>query len=244
MAGHFALWSWCFVSICWRGAVSQREPSILDSDEGDHHCNSYAGHWRKHFRECYRCNLLDVCGLVYQRPQTSQPRNGCGRPRYVCLICLGVAMQKSETFTALNGLRFLAALAVVIYHYGTKVEGYPRIPGIIKDFINLGPTAVSFFFILSGFVLAYRQLHGSSRIQTAGEFYWARFARLYPAYLLAFLLFLPIALQKYILSPSHTIAGRHTFILSAVLSFLMLQSWTPLAQAWNGPSWSLSVEGF
>ncbi len=29
-----------------------------------------------------------------------------------------------------------------------------------------------------------------------------------------------------------------------MLSAFMLQSWTPLAQAWNGPSWSLSVEAF
>src|SRR5581483_10483267 len=38
--------------------------------------------------------------------------------------------------------------------------------------------------------------------------------------------------------------GRHAFALSALLSSVMLQAWTPLAQAWNGPSWSLSVEAF
>src|SRR5208282_2377784 len=75
-------------------------------------------------------------------------------------------------------------------------------------------------------------------------FYWARFVRLYPIYLLSFLLYLPIAVQKYVLYPSPESTGHHTFVLSAVLSCLMLQSWTPLAQAWNGPSWSLSVEAF
>ncbi|MGD0965067.1 MAG: acyltransferase [Candidatus Acidiferrales bacterium] len=152
-------------------------------------------------------------------------------------------MRKAETFTALNGLRFLAALAVVIFHYAPRVAAYGHVPGTTRNLINEGPGAVGFFFILSGFVLAHRHLSGGARAPTASAFYWARFARLYPAYLLAFLLFLPIAAHRYILN-SPAPAGHHTFVLSAVLSCLMLQSWTPLAQAWNGPGWSLSVEAF
>jgi peptidoglycan/LPS O-acetylase OafA/YrhL len=152
--------------------------------------------------------------------------------------------RKSQTFPALNGLRFLAALAVVIFHYAPRVSSYERLPGIIKNLIDEGPCAVGFFFILSGFVLAYRHLSPGARVQKASDFYWARFVRLYPAYLLAFLLFAPIAVERYILHPSLASTGHHTFLFSAVLSPLMLQSWTPLAQAWNGPSWSLSVEAF
>ena len=153
-------------------------------------------------------------------------------------------MKKAETFTTLNGLRFLAALAVVIFHYAPRVDVYGQVPNSVKNLINEGPCAVGFFFILSGFVLAHRHLYSEKRAQTTVAFYWARFVRLYPAYLLALLLFLPIAAQRYSVSPSPALAGRHTFIVSAVLSGLMLQSWTPLAQAWNGPSWSLSVEAF
>jgi peptidoglycan/LPS O-acetylase OafA/YrhL len=153
-------------------------------------------------------------------------------------------MRKSGTFTALNGLRFLAALAVVIFHYAPRVDGYARLPVFPKNVMNEGPAAVGFFFILSGFVLAHRYLHGGSDMESARDFYRARFLRLYPAYLLAFLLYLPVAVQRYVLSPLAGAGGRHTFFLSAILSGLMLQSWTPLAQAWNGPSWSLSVEAF
>jgi peptidoglycan/LPS O-acetylase OafA/YrhL len=162
------------------------------------------------------------------------------RPR----LARGAAIQKPETFTALNGLRFLAALAVVIFHYAPRVDVCAQLPGFIKNVINEGPCAVGFFFILSGFVLGHRHFYSSSRVQTAPDFYWARFVRLYPAYLLAFLLFLPIAVQRFILYPSPASTGQHTFVLSALLSCLMLQSWTPLALAWNGPSWSLSVEAF
>ena len=153
-------------------------------------------------------------------------------------------MKKSETFPALNGLRFLAAFAVVIFHYAPRVDVYTRLNDFAKNLINQGPCAVSFFFILSGFLLGYRHLNRSARKEKASDFYWSRFVRLYPVYLLAFLLFLPVATQRHLLNPSSGSAGNHTFIFSAVLSCLMLQSWTPLAQAWNGPSWSLSVEAF
>jgi peptidoglycan/LPS O-acetylase OafA/YrhL len=153
-------------------------------------------------------------------------------------------MQKSETFTALNGLRFFAALSVVIFHYAPRTQGYSRVPVVVKNVINEGPAAVGFFFILSGFVLAYRHLQNGSRPQKPAAFYGARCARLYPAYLLAFLLFSPVAYQHYFSNTASSSSGHHTFILSAVLSVLMLQAWTPLAQAWNGPSWSLSVEAF
>ena len=153
-------------------------------------------------------------------------------------------MRKSETFTALDGLRFLAALAVVIFHYATRVDGYARVPGFFRNLVDEGPCAVSFFFILSGFVLGYRYLYSGPRLGSAADFYCSRILRLYPAYLLAFLLFLPVAVQRYVWHASPGIAGRHLFVRSAVLSGLMLQSWTPLAQAWNGPSWSLSVEAF
>ena len=153
-------------------------------------------------------------------------------------------MKRSETFTALNGLRFLAALAVVFFHFAPKVSGYDQGPAITIKLINEGPAAVGFFFILSGFVLASRYLQDTTRAEAAGAFYWARFTRLYPAYLVGFLLFAPLAAQKYLLHPSSVAVGARTFALGGFLYCLMLQAWTPLAQAWNGPSWSLSVEAF
>jgi peptidoglycan/LPS O-acetylase OafA/YrhL len=153
-------------------------------------------------------------------------------------------VQRSEVFTALNGLRFLAALAVVCYHYARRTDGFAGYPRAIQSLIECGPAVVGFFFVLSGFVLAHRYLQDGSKDQTKAAFYWARFARIYPAYILAFLLFFPGAVEKYIMHPTPGTGGPATFVLSAGLYCLMLQAWTPLAQSWNGPSWSLSVEAF
>lgn len=133
-----------------------------------------------------------------------------------------------SNYSSLNGLRFLAALAVVAFHF-MPVDKTSALGALVA----CGPAAVGFFFLLSGFVLAHR--HPTTPNKT--DFWWARFVRIYPMYLLAFLLFLPLAVEKYHATP-------HLLPLAAVLNLLMIQSWTPLSQSWNGPSWSLSVEAF
>jgi peptidoglycan/LPS O-acetylase OafA/YrhL len=150
-----------------------------------------------------------------------------------------------ETFRALNGLRFVAAMSVVFFHYGPSVPGYNDFPLWTRRLVQCGPTGVGFFFILSGFVLAHA--HPSLSDRSSRAFFWfKRLARIYPAYLFAFLMFLPIAVEKYLLHPAGMIhsASVRTFFLGAFLSSTMLQSWTSFSQAWNGPSWSLSVEAF
>jgi peptidoglycan/LPS O-acetylase OafA/YrhL len=139
------------------------------------------------------------------------------------------AYDARSNYSALNGLRFLAALGVVAFHYMPATGS-----ASLSSLVQCGPAAVGFFFLLSGFVLAHR--HPSTPSKTA--FWWARFVRIYPMYLLAFLLFLPMAVEKYRGAPIHLPA------LAALLNLFMLQSWTPLSQSWNGPSWSLSVEAF
>jgi peptidoglycan/LPS O-acetylase OafA/YrhL len=149
-------------------------------------------------------------------------------------------------YRALTSLRFFAAIAIVVFHYGSEIKGIDLLPKPAKALMNCGPLALCFFFALSGFVLSISYRERISTSTKARAFWLARFARLYPAYLLSYLLFLPMALQKYILHPAaETSASAHkTFWAGAILSPLLLQSWTSVSQAWNGPSWSLSVETF
>src|SRR5262245_5757928 len=75
----------------------------------------------------------------------------------------------------LTALRFFAAVVVIIGHAG-NLFGLPA-------FLWQSTQAVAFFFVLSGFVLAYTypNLEGVGSL----NFYWRRFARLWPLYVCA-----------------------------------------------------------
>jgi peptidoglycan/LPS O-acetylase OafA/YrhL len=96
-------------------------------------------------------------------------------------------MSNSIYFPGLNGLRFFSALAVIITH----VE-------LIKDKFgfdncwhnvvihNLGVTGVSFFFVLSGFLITYLMLLEKTRFGKISikNFYIRRILRIWPLYFL------------------------------------------------------------
>jgi peptidoglycan/LPS O-acetylase OafA/YrhL len=150
-----------------------------------------------------------------------------------------------QTYRALNGLRFVAASAIVAYHYGPTTTGFSMIPTFCQNLVLTGPIALGFFYILSGFVLTHAYSDRVPQTRLSRKHFWfARVARLYPVYLLAFVLFAPMAYVKYIQHPANGISGIRTFLLGGTLNLVALQAWTPLAQAWNGPSWSISVEAF
>jgi peptidoglycan/LPS O-acetylase OafA/YrhL len=143
----------------------------------------------------------------------------------------------------LTGVRFLAAMHVVLFHY---LRFYlAGAPWLIQNIIQAGYVGVGLFFVLSGFILTYTYLDvDSSKALDRRAFWVARFARIYPLYALSLLLALPFTFQA--LHAHHSlpaaIAGSSQDLI-ATLS--MLQAWTPLtAELVNGPAWSLSVEAF
>src|SRR5262249_51526881 len=95
-----------------------------------------------------------------------------------------------------------------------------------------GPMAVSVFFLLSGFVLAYT--YAQEAKLDARSFLFARFARIYPVYLLGLLI---ITVDAYL---SGQVSSLQNWLLQAAL----LHDWTTARFDWNDPSWSLSAEAF
>lgn len=90
---------------------------------------------------------------------------------------------REDRVTSLDGLRGLAALAVVGYHYTTDfVEDYAP-SGWVEVDLAYGRFGVTLFFIISGFVITMTL----ERSRSAGDYLVSRFARLYPAYWLAVL---------------------------------------------------------
>jgi peptidoglycan/LPS O-acetylase OafA/YrhL len=131
---------------------------------------------------------------------------------------------------ALTGIRFFAALHVVFFHYA------PALPPLLRNVAANGYMAVGLFFILSGFVLAYQY---AGRALNPRRFLGARFARIYPAYLLGFVLIGPAVVVRLLRSDPLKLAA------SGLAAGGLVQGWFPkLALVWNGPGWSLSNEAF
>ncbi|SHG34947.1 acyltransferase family protein [Flavobacterium johnsoniae] len=83
-------------------------------------------------------------------------------------------LQTKQHFEILDGLRGVAALAVVIFHFMEWIFTDPS-----KNFIGHGFLAVDFFFCLSGFVIGYAY---DDRIAKMGlrNFFISRIIRLHP----------------------------------------------------------------
>jgi len=133
--------------------------------------------------------------------------------------------------TSLTSLRFLFALAVFVHHYHLRIN--EEIP-----FFENGYIGVSFFFILSGFILSYsykeRLLTGK---MSKLDFYIARFARIYPLHLLTFVICIPLLIRINSV-PDWKILTSNLFLI---------QSWIPDRAYYfsvNQPSWSISDEAF
>ncbi len=142
---------------------------------------------------------------------------------------------------ALTGLRFFAALHVVLYHamLGLLADHVPWAEWILRE----GFVAVQLFFMLSGYVLAYNYFPEPKPID-AKKFWWLRFARIYPLYLLAFLMSAPAAISAI----AHGYGEASVLpkaIFFGVTAITMMHAWHPsTAMGWNVPSWSISTETF
>jgi Acyltransferase family len=148
------------------------------------------------------------------------------------------AFRAQKQLRPLTSIRFLFALLVVVFHGQETLEqgGFENWPFFAQAVISHGYVGVSFFFVLSGFILAYTY----RRKLTKAEFWGARFARIYPAYLLAFIIILPIAIYAATLNGDRGLA-----VFTTGLQLTLTQSWVPYtALQWNAPAWSLSVEAF
>jgi peptidoglycan/LPS O-acetylase OafA/YrhL len=155
-----------------------------------------------------------------------------------------------KSLGALTGARFLAALWVLVYHYTIQFRFATNQQSLqyqdqdqvnqhspLEALIGQGHLAVDFFFILSGFILAYTYATADGAVRGGPRAFWvARVARIYPVYLLGLLL----GLGPY-LAAEHDVQN---IILGVGAHLVMLHAWLPGNLDLNQPSWSLSVEAF
>jgi peptidoglycan/LPS O-acetylase OafA/YrhL len=155
--------------------------------------------------------------------------------------------QAAAQLPALTSLRFVAALGVLLLHYRDLLGALPD--WVLRGVIG-GQHGVTFFFVLSGFILSYRyqDWFGGGKVTAAS--YWAfarmRVARLYPIYIVGLLLDTPWHLIER--AQAGQLMGQGpTWWASWLLNLVGLQAWVPavpFAMYWNTPAWSVSAEFF
>ena len=139
-------------------------------------------------------------------------------------------------------MRFFAALHVFVFHvYAMKIA---NTAGWTRQISSIGYVGVSFFFVLSGFILVYTY---AGRQFSAAEFWRARLCKnLSRGFVLASCLPLSFFYVALMIKPApipFLVWPQNHLITSSLLVVSLLQSWVPgAALAWNPPAWSLSDE--
>ena len=132
----------------------------------------------------------------------------------------------------LTGLRLFAALAVYFSHVAAPAGS----PDWLRALQKSGYAGVTFFFVLSGFVLALNYFDTLRTPRQVRSYVAARIARVFPLYLVA------LAWPAVHLWASGKLPEWH--LLQKVLG---IQAWNPdlhVAFGFLGPAWSISVELF
>ncbi len=151
---------------------------------------------------------------------------------------IGTGRQKPH-LAVLDGLRGVAALCVVIFHFSEMVIGNYH-----KLWIGHGYLAVDFFFCLSGFVMGYAY---DDRIATVGlgNFFKARLIRLHPLVVLGTVLGLVALYTNPFGGPSNYSFGQMALIVAASMLMIPYGAIHDEGRSLfglNAPSWSLFWE--
>ena len=142
----------------------------------------------------------------------------------------------------LTGMRGIAALLVAFHHIAEYID--PYIPTLLSKLVHNSYLAVDFFFVLSGFIIAYTYTDNFKKYSTPAlkAFYIKRIARIYPLHLLIWLGYLSIPLAFYATGRVFSSVDRYS-IDGYFWGLTLMHNWGWLDQLqWNIPSWSISTE--
>lgn len=154
---------------------------------------------------------------------------------------------EDQRFYSLDFTRAIAALAVVLLHWGALgVHGErPPLENGLMFFYHFGAFSVPLFFSLSGFIFTWlyaRPVH--TGLARPAAFFTKRFARLYPLYFITFII---SGILVSIDGPPQGFQFERLYVdpYHFVLNLFMLTGWGfEDGFSFNAPSWSVSTELF
>lgn len=162
-------------------------------------------------------------------------------------------MEKSSRIPELDGIRGLAILLVIFYHY-TNGEALTRMNGIayyVERCASLGWTGVNLFFVLSGFLIGGILIDARRSRSYFKTFYIRRFFRIIPIYYVWICLYLAMvsvagsAIQERSFSGKALPHGSQVYVYFFFVQNLVPHQWAAqpgLWGSWFSHLWSLAVE--
>jgi peptidoglycan/LPS O-acetylase OafA/YrhL len=151
---------------------------------------------------------------------------------------------RRPSLPALTGLRAVAAVWVVLFHY--RDDLLALVPGLapLDTFMRAGYLGVDLFFPLSGFVLAYTYADrlGTFSWRGTADFVRNRFARVWPVHVLTLNVDLAIAAVVGTLGVGAD--GHRRTPQAYVENVAMVHTWFNDRPSFNAPAWSISSEWF
>ncbi len=156
---------------------------------------------------------------------------------------------KTVYFPGLNALRYLAAAAVVFCHV-EEVKLHYQLPNHYRFFLvhGVGGLAVTFFFVLSGFLITYLLLKEKEARQDVDvrSFYVRRALRIWPVYFLISLLGLFVMPHiPALMFPVDTAKMLHGYPFNIILYALLMPNvalWLNFFVPYASQLWSVGVE--
>lgn len=152
---------------------------------------------------------------------------------------------------ALTGIRFFAIFHIFLFHlwtlydldkpeqFSTLLAGFANLPPTLVTFLSHGWLSTSFFFLLSGFILAYLYWSPEGQLSTSKKHFWLkRVFRIYPVHLLIMVVTITLMAGHY----AQGDVSAFKLVGSALLTLSLTQSWVPPAvPMWSWPTWTLSA---
>lgn len=162
-------------------------------------------------------------------------------------------LPQARKLVGLEGLRFLATVAVLLWHYqhfafvgGTAVAlTRTELPfyRALFPFYEAGEYGVWFFWCISGFIFfwKYRDIIADRSID-GWTFFVYRLSRLYPLHI-ATLLLVAVLQPVYFAQQGFYFVYQNNDVPHFVAQLFMASDWLPpRSESFNGPIWSVSIE--
>lgn len=150
---------------------------------------------------------------------------------------------------ALTGIRFVAAVWVLLFHLrGSLSVSFPEVIAWIDPLLSHGDMGVDLFFVLSGLILTYNYVDRMGHSFSSGNtytFYCARIARVWPV--AALTLMIALTWQTFLSQVGSPLAKppEQLSVWSLFKQLFLVSLWSEPTidyAMWNLPAWSVSAE--